>query len=147
MSLLSKWLFSEPSSMFNPAKVLSKSIDSIPSGALLRVHGKNFVGFGIRYFEDMDGNAPAWDNHEAIYFGSGAHEVLEELPQGLVRDKFEDSMTADCAFQVWVYRPMTIAQLQTMKAFIYPKIGSKYGWLNIARLAVMDWLRIFRRHG
>ena len=139
MGIFTNWFYSEPKTEFN-SNVLKHSIGSIPSGALIQCHGRDFVGFAIRYFESIGDKTDAWDNHSAIFFGSGRHEIVEDTSKGITKNTLEGIMKPDYAFKIWVYRHMSVEQLQKMKDFIYPKIGTKYGWFNIARFMLMDKL-------
>jgi hypothetical protein len=70
--------------------------------------------------------------HAGIYVGNGNHEIIEADPEG-VRKNSLDKRLDDKSVMIWVYvyKPMTVQQLQVLKAYCYGAIGKPYDYITL----------------
>ena len=70
--------------------------------------------------------------HAGMYFGSGRHEVIEADPEGVARNTL-DARLKSKSEMIWAYayKPMTVIQLQIIKAYCNGRIGVKYDYVTL----------------
>jgi len=78
------------------------------------------IGFLIRKISN------SWENHAALYMGSGRHEVIEALIQGVKKTKFENFMNDKTQLKIFRNKNLTIIKLSLLKAYAYGAVGRAY---------------------
>ena len=105
-----------------------KSINDIPPGAIMLFSSKS----PNWYQRLIQGATESRQEHAGTYFGSGRHEIVEATATGIransLNDRFKDP---DVMIWVYVYKPMTVQQLQVIKAYNYGAIGKPYDYIGI----------------
>lgn len=148
-----KWLnpanwpvFQDPPSNY-VKRPLSKGLQGIPPGALIlfRDHGKiadisiagkfgnpiamlNIKDLGSLFAWAVRVAKKQWANHAGLYFGSGQHETVEAEYNGVVKDTLDKSTNDYTQLKIYVYLPLTVAQLSGLKGYAYGSIGKHYAY-------------------
>ena len=108
-----------------------EKIKLIPPGSIVFVWGYNLLGRIISWYENWEWHTKNEDypSHIEMYFGSGNHEDISAEAAG-VRIKSIDRFKND-KIEVYSYTPLTVNQLQVLKAFMYGRVGRAYDYLGL----------------
>lgn len=108
-----------------------EKVKLIPPGSIVFVWGYNLLGRIISWYENWELHTKDEDypSHVELYFGSGRHETVSAEAVG-VRIKTLDRFKND-KIEVWHYTPMTVNQLQILKAGAYMAVGRRYDYLGL----------------
>jgi hypothetical protein len=114
-------------------KDLTKGVSAIPPAAVILVRNRTSkISWLIRKTEEEKGG-DAWPNHAAGYFGSGKHEIIEAMSEGVVTNPLESYMTMDYQFKVYAKMNLTISELSVIKNAAYTMVQKKvkYDFLGL----------------
>jgi len=80
----------------------------------------------------------SWSNHSALYMGSGKHEMIEALINGVKKTKFEKYMNEKTQLRIYRNTTLTVMQLGLLKAAAYGRVGRRYSLSDLKDFIIDD---------
>jgi uncharacterized protein YycO len=72
--------------------------------------------------------------HAGLYFGSGKREVIEAEGMGVERGTLDGRLGSKSEMMwIYAYRPMSVAQLQSLKSYSNGAVGKRYDYKSILK--------------
>jgi hypothetical protein len=79
-------------------------------------------------------DATAIVSHVFIYFGSGKHEIVEAIADGIKRTKIDLYLRDRSQFLVYRNKNLTVEQLTKIKDYVYGRVDKvKYGYTDLLK--------------
>jgi len=134
----------EPIEIQNPnEKILIESLKIIPPGAIFVSMSDNLISkligiwiFITNLFKVIFSGFRILFSHMGIYIGNGDNQTIEAREKGVKVYNFRDYLDEKNKFRLYVFKDMTISQLQKMKEFLYQQIGKPYDFQAFAKFVL-----------